>query len=369
MSRLAERIRGIRDGHHAFVGPEQVVIDPTNQCNNNCIACWTHSPLLLDSAPGPEWERQALSPSLLRQLVDDLADLGTERVRFTGGGEPLLHRAVPDVMARAAERGMLCSLTTNLTLIRPEDVDLFTRLPLDEIAVSLWAASARTYSRVHPNKTEKTFHRVRDSLEALVAARRGARPRITLCHVLGSLNYHEFDEMIALACELGIDALYFTLVDPIPGRTEGLLLRPEQQVLLLQRIEELRGRGEMGEPGFPDLEDFDNFVRRLELNDPTFGHYDLAHIDSIPCYVGWIFCRVTAAGLVTPCCRGVQKPLGDLTQRSFKEIWFSESYNTFRNLALTRSKREPYFASIGCGKTCDNLMHNQEMHRHLSAEG
>ncbi|MCZ7586958.1 MAG: hypothetical protein M5R36_28430 [Deltaproteobacteria bacterium] len=48
-------VAGVLDGERAFVGPEHVVIDPTNRCDNNCLACWTYSPLLGRYAPPEEW--------------------------------------------------------------------------------------------------------------------------------------------------------------------------------------------------------------------------------------------------------------------------------------------------------------------------
>ena len=58
-------------------------------------------------------------------------------------------------------------------------------------------------------------------------------------------------------------------------------------------------------------------------------------------------------------------PMGNLYEKRFKEIWFSDTYNRFRENALKKSKTDAYFHPIGCTRTCDNLMHNQEMHQRL----
>ena len=57
--------------------------------------------------------------------------------------------------------------------------------------------------------------------------------------------------------------------------------------------------------------------------------------------------------------------MGDLRENTFTEIWHSARYREFRRMALNESKRHPYFAPIGCHRTCDNLMHNEEVHRRL----
>jgi len=365
MPDLDPRIRGARDGRRAFVGPEQVVIDLTNRCNNNCLACWTNSPLLRDAAPGPEWAGQELPESLLLGLLEELGELGTRHVRFTGGGEPFMHPSILAAMRSVVQNGMSCAITTNFTKVTAEQRAALTDLPVAEIAVSLWAASGRIYSRLHPNKTARTFDRVTRDLSALLAARRNQKPRVTLCHVLNAINYAEFDDMVRYGVELGVDALYFTLVDPIPGRTDGLLLQPRQQERLSERVEELAASSVLTRPGFPELENFDNFQTRLGKNDPQAGRYDAHHIDHVPCYVGWIFARVMANGEVAPCCRGVRASMGDLHEDSFRSIWFSDRYNRFREMALSHSKSDPYFTPINCGATCDNLMHNQQFHARL----
>jgi len=59
--------------------------------------------------------------------------------------------------------------------------------------------------------------------------------------------------------------------------------------------------------------------------------------------------------------------MGNLFKQSFEEIWHSPAYEEFRDKALRLPKSDPYFAPIGCYKCCDNLMHNEEVHRRIQA--
>jgi len=96
-----------------------------------------------------------------------------------------------------------------------------------------------------------------------------------------------------------------------------------------------------------------------------FGEYDKLAINEIPCYAGWIFARVLADGSIAPCCRGVKKIMGNINEKSFKDIWFSRNYNEFRAKAKYLPKENPYFRNIGCLKECDNLIHNEQIHEKL----
>jgi len=109
---------------------------------------------------------------------------------------------------------------------------------------------------------------------------------------------------------------------------------------------------------------FGSFYRRIS-NESLREAYDSNIIDSIPCYVGWIYARILTNGDVIPCCKAHLFPLGNLYKNSFKSIWFSEKYNEFRKKAKNTKKSDPYFKRIECYKGCDNLGINLEFHKRI----
>ena len=165
--------------------------------------------------------------------------------------------------------------------------------------------------------------------------------------------------MVALGRDVSADDVYFAVVDPIPGRTDCLLLSQEQREKTLEAIDEA---GRSCDLPIQNIED----VRR-RLSDPSAdsGRYDAGAVNEIPCYIGWLFCRIMANGDVVPCCRAVRMPMGNLNQASLPEIWHSDLYGEFRHNALALPKDAPFFSCIGCEMTCDNFMHNMDMHGRL----
>lgn len=358
-------IKGVLNGSEAFTGPDHVVIDLTNRCNNNCIACWTGSPLLRDKTPQDKWKSLEFPYELIKKVIDDLYRLGTKRLRFSGGGDPFMHPKLMNLLQHAKSLDMICALTTNFTLVDVDAVDQMLEMGLDEIAVSLWAGDSGTYSRVHPNKTEKTFHRIEQLLQKM-GEEKDSLPRVTISNVLFNMNYSTAMEMVDFAIRVQADAVYYTLVDPVPGYTDCLLLTPSQNNELLNILDRIEYKATGPENKNPiELENFDQFRRRLSNPNTAGAHYDNDIIDSIPCYTGWMFCRLLPDGTVSPCCRGVNKPMGNLFENSFAEIWQSPNYREFRQKARHRKKSHPYFHPIGCDTTCDNLMHNLDMHRRI----
>jgi len=122
----------------------------------------------------------------------------------------------------------------------------------------------------------------------------------------------------------------------------------------------------MGEVGIKYLSilGFGSFFRRVS-SEFSKESYDKDIIDSMPCYVGWIYARISTNGDVIPCCKAHLFPLGNLYKNSFKSIWFSEKYNEFRKKAKNTKKSDPYFKKIWCYKGCDNLGMNLNFHRKI----
>ncbi len=70
----------------------------------------------------------------------------------------------------------------------------------------------------------------------------------------------------------------------------------------------------------------------------------------VPCYLPWFFTLITSDGNVFPCCqcKGI---MGNLSEKSFKEIWTGILYSRFRHLCklLPENDGKPL---KGC--ECDN---------------
>jgi MoaA/NifB/PqqE/SkfB family radical SAM enzyme len=360
-------LAGILDGRRAFCGPTQVVIDLTNFCNMNCIACWTRSPLLGSHAPPSQWLRTHIPGEVMHRTLEELARVGTKMIRYTGGGEPFLYPHVMRVLEQTKKLEMGCDVTTNLVAMSHNMLRRCVELGVDGICASIWAASPEAYARVHPDRTATIFHLVEDLLLYLASIKNRV-PFLTIANVICKLNYTEVVDMFEFAVRMKADRVYFTLVDPIPGATHVLLLDESERREVLKQCEEIERRHVLLPPEKrPVLDFFDGFKQRLAAETACEGSYDARLVNEIPCYVGWFFCRITAEGNVCPCCRAVKMPMGNINKESFESIWFSARYDEFRYNAKHLPKTYPYFAPIECHKTCDNLLHNRQMHTRVTA--
>ncbi|MBU0759262.1 MAG: radical SAM protein [Candidatus Omnitrophica bacterium] len=351
---------GILHGRKAFRGPEQVVIDPTNRCNLKCVSCWLYSPMLTKDKPSSDWLKKEFPSRAIFGLIDDLADMRTKRIRFTGGGEPFMHRDLMAMIEYARQKGLQVGITTNFGLVSKEDIKKLLALGIEELCISIWASNPDFYKKIHPQVPAEYFEKLKGNL-ALLKGLKKDKPRVTFANVLMNSNISDFTDMYDFAVDYGADAVYYTLVDVFKDQTDSLLLREGDRKELLCKAYELQKRNKKDRI---ELEFFNGFLRRVSKTDEDFkkGEYDKNDIDRIPCYVGWIFTRILADGSVVPCCRGVKKVMGNINEKSFKDIWYSEIYDEFRGKAKYLHKDDGYFRGIGCVKECDNLMHNEAMH-------
>ncbi len=360
-------IAGIVHGRKAFAGPEQVVIDPTNRCNLKCISCWLYSPLLDKDKPSCDWLKKELPKDTLLKLVEQLAFLGTKKIRFTGGGEPFMYEDLMEIIEFARGKQLQVAITTNFGLVSKKQIKKLIDLNLEELCVSIWASNPKIYSQVHPGASVVHFEKLKENLIYLKEMRRD-KPRITFANVMMSSNHHDFKGMYEFGLQYGADAVYFTIADVFTGQTDKLAMNDEERRNLLNNSLEIKERSKKDNI---HLEFFDGFLRRLVKSGAGFkkGEYDRFTIDEIPCYAGWTFARVLADGNIAPCCRGVKKIIGNINERPFEEIWFSDQYNEFRSKAKYLPKNNIYFKDIDCAKECDNLMHNQTTHRIITSGG
>lgn len=292
-----------------------------------------------------------------------------------------MHDAIYDLIRAVKTRDMFCAVTTNMNAITMNDADTLFSVGLDELSVSLWASDPAGYVRTHPNQSDSAFIQITEVLKyinhckhkklfsSILCRFKPSVPRVNLLNVICNLNYQSIEAMFDYALNVGAESIYYTLVDSIEGSTDTLLLTDSQRADTYRSCKAIQKKNtRLPRHRRIFLDNFSSFMTRLKQEPARHGRYDQHLVDSIPCYIGWVFCRIMANGQVAPCCRGVHIKMGSIYDSSFSDIWYSKKYNYFRRTAKTRSKNDRYFNKVGCQKTCDNYMHNLEIHNWLGAQ-
>lgn len=361
---------GIFSGSYAFKGPDCVQIDLTNRCNNNCICCWCNSPLLGEKAYKGSMKDRTLPINLVKSVIDELAELGTSELYFSGGGEPFMHPDLLNIVGYAKSKGMCCAINTNFTLVNELMVKRIIEVGIDALTVSVWAANPKTYVSTHPNKDEAMFHRIKCTLKMLNSLKEASHPHVKVYNVISNLNCRELVQMVEFAEEVGAESVEFTVVDTMPGTTDSLLLDASQRRSVLEQCEYILRRSSKVQ-----VLNLEHFMRRLSDAGAGKALYDSSFLKHCPCYVGWVFSRIMPNGDVNFCLKAHRIPVGSLYRNSFSEIWNSKEQRDFRSRALKHDINDSFFrgmgnddkCEMGCYKSCDNLGHNHQVERVITS--
>jgi len=97
--------------HGDIAVPVHVRVKPTNHCNHNCWYCAYRTDEL---SLGSQMEEQDSIPAQrLLALAHEFVEIGVKAVTFSGGGEPLLYKALPEVIEVLAAGGVRVAALTN----------------------------------------------------------------------------------------------------------------------------------------------------------------------------------------------------------------------------------------------------------------
>ncbi len=134
-----DRLLAISRGE--FPPPVSVKIELTNSCNHDCHFCAYRRVVQEPRA------KDMLKTQSVLSLVAELASRGVQGLMFTGGGEPLLHPGLSEILSRCRQVGIEHGLITNgVRLGRLSDDDL---AGLRWIRFSVNAGTEQAYRKVH----------------------------------------------------------------------------------------------------------------------------------------------------------------------------------------------------------------------------
>ena len=175
-------------------------------CNLRCIMCpWR------EIAENVE-NHGLMSPEIWQSIRPHLSEI--KSIDFTGGGEPLLQPELSEWIAEAHAAGCETGFLSNGLLLKREKLQQVLNAGVDWICVSMDGADAKMYEKV---RVGSNFDRVCENVAAIAELRNGKVPRTMINFVLMDLNFHQVEDIVRLASQLGVDQLNFKQCEVIRG--------------------------------------------------------------------------------------------------------------------------------------------------------
>ena len=183
--------------------PRLVFWETTSRCNLACVHCRR------TNVPERGDELYELPTAEFKVILGSLKGQGRPPMVVFSGGEPLMRSDLPELLAFAKERGIPFAIATNGALVDAAMAKMLASYGPHRISVSLDGSRAATHDDFRGQ--EGSFEKAVNALKLFKEA--GISTQIN-CSV-STRNVAERDEVVALARELGVDALHFFLLVPV----------------------------------------------------------------------------------------------------------------------------------------------------------
>jgi MoaA/NifB/PqqE/SkfB family radical SAM enzyme len=318
--------------------PVCLYLETTNRCNLLCTTC----PRTFEQLEPPadmSWE-------LFTSIVDQFPRIA--RVVLHGVGEPMMVRALPRMIRYLKERGVYVLFNTNGTLLTQRAGRELIAAGLDELRISLDAATPQTFALV---RGRDLFARILRNVRRFIALQgelKRTSPWVSLWLTGLKETIAELPAFVRLACDLGVPEVYLQRLVYFPDG-QGLARPASTLFAQLETSEEAKIRE--AETLAKSLGIAFNASGATEPGTSLRPQQD--HQPWSLCRRPWTLMYFTAHGKALPCCiapfsmRGYAGfTLGDATQESLRQIWNGARYQQFRRALLSE---QPPSACAGCG--------------------
>lgn len=281
--------------------PISISIEPTTSCNLRCPEC----PSGLRSFTRPTG---MLKQDLFERVIDELAPTLTYLI-FYFQGEPYLHPQLLEMIKYASQKKIYTATSTNAHYLNDETARKTVESGLDRMIISIDGVDQETYSSY---RVGGKFSKVIEGTKNIIKWKRelnSKTPHVIFQFLVVRPNESQIDDVYKLADELGVDEVALKTAQIYDYKNGSNLI--------------------------PINEKYSRYKK--EKN----GSYSIKNSLLNHCWKMWHSCVITWDGKVVPCCfdKDAHFVLGDLKEKSFKEIWSQKKYQNFRQ-SLLRSREE-----------------------------
>lgn len=294
--------RSKKTGINTHLGyPVSISIEPTTSCNLRCPEC--PSGLRSFTRPIGMLEQKFFEKSI-DQLAKDLIYL-----TFYFQGEPYLNPTFLDMVKYASDKKVYTSTSTNAHYLNDKNAKATIESGLKRMIISIDGTTQETYEQY---RVGGELQKVIEGTKNIIKWKRqlkSATPHIVFQFLVVKPNEHQLNDVKILANELGVDEVIFKTA----------------QIYDFENGNEL----------IPDNEQYSRYKKGSD------GKWRIKNKLLNQCWRMWSGCVITWDGKIVPCCfdKDAQHTLGTLKEKSFDEIWTSESYNNFRS-SILKSRKE-----------------------------
>jgi len=276
--------------------PISVSIEPTTSCNLRCPEC-------------PSGKREFTRPtgmlqnSFFKNTINQLHK-DTLYLTFYFQGEPYLNPDFLEMVNYASSKNIYTATSTNAHYLNDENARKTVESGLDRLIISIDGTTQDTYEQYRVGGELKKVIAGAENIIRWKKQLQSKTPHVIFQFLVVQPNEHQLKEAEALATQIGVDEIKFKTAQ-IYDYVNGSKL-------------------------IPTIEKYARYKKQAN------GTFAIKNKLLNQCWKMWHSTVITWDGLVVPCCfdKDAQHQMGDLKNTSFKQLWRSNKYNSFRAAVL-----------------------------------
>ncbi|KKS56678.1 MAG: hypothetical protein UV20_C0007G0015 [Candidatus Magasanikbacteria bacterium GW2011_GWA2_42_32] len=308
------------------IAPVTIDCALTRRCTYKCVYCYGQL---------QQNDEKKMTKDVIFRFLDDAAEIGVKAISFVSDGESTCSPHLYDAILRGKSNGLDMALGTVGYLLKDERLE--EMLPaLTYLRFNISAANPKRYAQIHGCK-EKFFEKVINTIKESVRIKRENSLEVTLGLQMVLLPSFA-DQIIPLAKmgkELGVD--YFVIKhcsDDESGALGVDYSAYEKLTDVLIQAESFSA---------------DNYLVKAKWSKIMSGGKRCYS----QCYGPPFIMQFSGSGLVAPCGMLFNEKykkyhIGNIAEKSFKEIWKSDRYWEVINLIAS----DKFDAMTMCGSLC-----------------
>ena len=306
--------------------PFKIEVEHTTICNKKCIIC-EHT----------YWQekQERLTFEQFKHITDQFPKL--RWINITGEGTGFLNPDFLQIIEYLRSKDISVNFVDEFDFIDETKARKLIELGVNCIWISMDGATKETYERI---KVGCDFEKALSNIKMLLRLKKELNspfPMLCFRFVVNKLNYTEMPKMVELIHSLG------DLGEGTKLEFVGLLTFKETEKYYLPEVpkEIIKETIQKG--------------KNLGVN-VQFSHICKSELPSISKCTAWMEPYIMMNGYVLPCCAVLMSnkrdflrkyAFGNLFEKSFKEIWYSERYKKFRSLVQNNKRPVPILCA-GC---------------------
>ena len=335
---FTDHLQGLAQGR--IVAPVHIRVKPTNLCNHKCWYCAYRTDNLV---LGDEMSEQDSIPvDRMLALAHEFVEMGVKAVTFSGGGEPLLYKPLPEVIEILAAGGIRIAALTNGSNLKGRVADAFARHGT-WVRISLDAWDNPSYVKSRGAKSGD-FLRLIDNISAFTA--RDTHCVLGVSLIVGQDNHTHIFDVCSLLKDCGVNhvkvsgavvsnnaagnnAYHLSIKAEVAHQLALANALCNEHFTVLNHYHDLEDRFEKTYHTCPFLQ----FLTVIGADQTVYTCQDKAYTES--------------------------GRMGSIADRTFKDFWFSAENQAFLN---------NFDPSVQCGHHCVSHSKNLAIHEYLSLD-